>query len=157
MLEFLSQASFIVPSRILPSSLWQPAGVTVLAALPPWERIVQALPNCTVFVLSVTWYRRAASPRKVCSFSQTMSKTDATPEKQNRQVAFEKSHKSVTTGWNWAELCLSIPVSTLPATRIGCNLPNSQLNPCCAMLHAHSRTKKIRKTEKLERGSSADR
>jgi hypothetical protein len=39
-------------------------------------------------------------PEKVCSFSQTMSKTDATPEKQNRQVAREKSCVSVTTERN---------------------------------------------------------
>lgn len=96
-MEFLSQASFICLSGSCRRACWRPEGVTVHAALPLLERILEALPNCNVLFLSVTWYRRAACPRKVCRFSQTMSKTDATPDGQNRQVVREKSCKSVTT------------------------------------------------------------
>jgi hypothetical protein len=105
-MEFLSQASFICLAETCRRACWQPAGVTVPTALPPWERVLEALPNCSVLFLSVTWYRRAAGPRKVCSFSQTMSKTDATPEKQNRQVAREKSYRPVTDGRNLFNLLL---------------------------------------------------
>jgi len=53
-MEFLSQASFICLAEYCLGACRQPAGVTVPGALPLWRRIVEALPNCSVFFLSVT-------------------------------------------------------------------------------------------------------
>ena len=132
-MEFLSQASFICLAGHCLGACRQPAGVTVPRALPLWERIPEALPNCSVLFLSVTWYRRAAGPRKVCSFSQTMSKTDATPEKQNRQVAREKSYKSVPAGQNFFNLLVLKNRVKRSASRVcQCILPVGTLARHCS-------------------------
>jgi len=138
-MEFLSQASFVCLAETCRRACWQPAGVTVPTALPPWERVLEALPNCSVLFLSVTWYRRAAGPRKVCSFSQTMSKTDATPEKQNRQVARDKSYKSVN---RQAELIQFLRLEKSGEVGLSlvcwCTLPFETFGP--PLLHAHQKS-----------------